>query len=43
MSDTHCNYKENSIEPCANCPRKITMYYMCKFLQEGFEEVKQDD
>ena len=37
--DTGCTYVEGSIEPCENCPRRITALHMCKLLQEkGYEE-----
>lgn len=36
-----CQYVENSVKPCENCPRKITCLYMCKFLQETLEQSEQ--
>ncbi len=36
---TVCDYVPNSNEPCADCPRKITMLYRCGLLQEAAAEV----
>ena len=37
-----CDYVPNSNEPCADCPRKITMLYRCGLLQEAAAEVRTE-
>lgn len=37
-----CDYVPNSNEPCAECPKKITMLYRCGLLQEAAAEVRTE-
>ena len=33
-----CKFKSKDIEPCENCPRRISALHKCKFLQEIIKE-----
>ena len=37
-----CDYVPNSNQPCADCPRKITMLSRCGLLQEAAAEVRTE-
>lgn len=37
-----CEYVENSVEPCKNCPQCITALHMCKLLQETAKIAQED-
>ena len=41
MSDSICNYVENSCEPCEECPRSMMSLHRCGFLLETYEETKE--
>lgn len=34
-----CDYKEQSNEPCENCPRVMSALHMCNLLQEIKNEI----
>lgn len=33
-----CSYEKQSNKSCKNCPRKISLFYRCKLLQEVLKE-----
>lgn len=42
-SDLLCNYISGSGNPCASCPKRITMLYCCGFLQEEIAQNEEND
>lgn len=38
-----CDYVKNSVEPCKDCPRRMSALHMCKLLQETMKECSKKE
>ena len=42
MSDENCDYVADSLEPCKDCPRRLTALYRCELLKESLKQTSHE-